>query len=141
MSWHLGRFAAEQDAAVLAAGAGHAFDDRGRDVGFELSGRKIIEEKQRPRTLDQNVVDAVIYEIGTDRVVNAGLERQLELCPDAVRRRDQYRLRHIRKRPGKHPAKAADLGQRPLVKGAAGVFADLRDGEICVVDRDTGVGV
>ena len=85
-SRHLGRFAAEQDAAVLAAGAGHAFDDRGRNVRLEFAGRKIIEKKQRPRTLHQNVVDAVVYKIGADSIVNSGLERQLQLSPDAIRR-------------------------------------------------------
>jgi hypothetical protein len=91
--------------------------------------------------LHQYVVDAMVYQVRSDGVVNAGIERQLQLSPDAVSRSDQYRLRHIRKRPGEHSAKAADLGQCAFVERRACVFADLRHGLVGVVDRDAGIGV
>ena len=126
---HLRRFAAEQNAAVFSARPRHALDDRCRHIGLELSGREVIQKKERACTLDENVVDAVIDQIGTDRVVNAGLKGEFQLGPDAVRRSDEYRLGHIGKRPRKHPAKAADLGQRPLVERASAysrIFATAR---------------
>jgi hypothetical protein len=53
--------------------------------------------------------------------------------PDTIRRRDQYRLGHIRKSPGKHPAKTADLGQRPFIESAAGVLANFCDSTVRVI--------
>ena len=83
----------------------------------------------------------MVDEVGPDRVVDAGFERQLELGPDAVCRSDKYRLGHIRKRTGEHPAKAADLGQCPFIESAAGVLAYLSHGLVRVVDRHARVGI
>ena len=77
--------------------------------GDELSGRNIIEKEQRPRALDQNVVDAMIDQIATDRVVNSGVESDLQFGADAVGGSDQHRLAHIWKRAIKHAAEAANL--------------------------------
>jgi hypothetical protein len=138
---HFGRFATEQDAAVLAARAGHSLDDRCRHVRLELSCRKVIEKKKRPCALDQNIVDAVVHEVGADRVVFAGLECDLELCPDAVGRGYQNRLGHLWKSCGKHPAKRADLGKRPFIKGRACKLAYFCDRAVGVIDRNTRVRV
>ena len=58
--------------------------------GRQSSGRQIVEKEQRPRPLHQDVVDAVIDEIHTDRVVDAGHERHLELGADAVGAGDEH---------------------------------------------------
>ena len=87
---HLGGLAAEQRAAVRPAGAGDAVDDRAATSGDEAAGGEVVEKEERPRALDEDVVDAVVDEILADRVVHAGQERDLELGPDAVRARHQH---------------------------------------------------
>ena len=58
---HLGRLAAQQHAAIFTAAVGHAFDDAGNYLRREFPGRDVVEEEQRPRTLYQNVVDAMVH--------------------------------------------------------------------------------
>src|SRR5436309_3523964 len=50
---HLGGLAAEQRAAVLAAGARQSLDDAHGDVGIETAGRQVIEEEERLRPLHE----------------------------------------------------------------------------------------
>ena len=66
---HLGRLAAEQRAAVLAAASRDPRDDRLEHVGLERAGRDVVEEEQRARALHEDVVDAVVDEVAPDRVV------------------------------------------------------------------------
>ena len=68
---HLGRLAADQRAARLAAGLGRAGDDRGGDLRAHGGGGEVIEEEQRPRALDQDVVDAVVDDVFAQRIHNA----------------------------------------------------------------------
>src|SRR5678815_3154261 len=67
----------------------------------------------------QNVVNAMINEIASDRVVYAGGECDLELRPHSISRSDQHRLLQRRKRAVKHSAKTSDLGKRAFVERAA----------------------
>ncbi len=60
---HLRGLAAEQRAAVFLAGRGDAGDDLLGDIGREPARCEVVEEEQRPRALNQDVVDAVIDEI------------------------------------------------------------------------------
>src|SRR5262245_22901307 len=62
-SWHFRGFAADERASGLLAGAGDAFDDGNDDFGIELARGDVIHKKERPRSLDQYVVDAMIHEI------------------------------------------------------------------------------
>ena len=89
---HLGGLAAEQRAAVLAAAADEAFDDLHRHVRLEPSGREVVEEEQRLRALDEDVVDAVIDQVDANRAVDAGQERHAQLRADAVGARDEHRI-------------------------------------------------
>ena len=50
-----------------------------------------------------------VHKVSANCIVNASLECDLKFCPNAIRRCDEYRLRHLWKSCGKHPAKAADL--------------------------------
>ena len=65
---HLGRLAAEQRAAVLAAAAARALDDLNGDVGDRAARWPGSRGRRAVRALDQDVVDAVIDEIAADRV-------------------------------------------------------------------------
>ena len=57
--------------------------------GIELAGGEIVEEEQRLGALHDEVVDAHGDEIDADRVVDAGLDGDLELGADAVVGGDQ----------------------------------------------------
>ncbi len=93
---HLGRLAAEQRHLVVAAGALNASDDLARDIGIELADGQIVEEEQRLRVEDEDVVHAVVDEIGADRAVASGLRGDQDLRPDAVRGTNENLLRVTR---------------------------------------------
>ena len=99
---HLGRLAAEQRAAVLATSrrdAGdHAFDVR----RLERAERDVVQEEQRQRALNEDVVDAVVDEIMADGVVPAALRSR----PSASSRR--------RRRSRRAPASARRSGTRNI---------------------------
>ena len=137
---HLGGLAAEQRAAVLAAGARHARDDLLGDVGRQPAGRQVVEKEQRPRALHEDVVDAVIDEVGADRVVHAGHERDLELGADAVGAGDEHR---VRRRPveREQPAERSDARQHAGRVGAARERLDAPHGFVAGVDVDARLAV
>ncbi len=81
---HLRGFAADEGAAVGAAGIGEAGDDLFGDFAVEAAGGQVIEEEERRGSLDGNIVDAVVDEVGADGVMDAQMEGELELGSDAV---------------------------------------------------------
>ena len=116
---HLGGFAADQRAAVLAAAARDAGDDLLGDRRRQPPGRQVVEKEQRLGALHQDVVDAVVDQIGADGVVPAGHERDLELGADAVGARDQHRLLVAIAIETEEPAERSDLRQHAGREGAA----------------------
>src|SRR4051795_4866822 len=74
---HLRRLSAKQHCAVIPTSISDSRDYVCHCFGFELAGRNVIEKKQRPRTLDQNVVHTVIDEVSANRIVNACEKRDL----------------------------------------------------------------
>ncbi len=138
---HLGGLAAEQRAAVLAAAAGDARDDLFGDVGRQPPGRQVVEEEQRPRALHQDVVDAVVHEIGADRVVAAGHECDFELRADAVRARDEHRLAKAGGIEREQSAERTDLGQHAGRERRARQGFDASDGFVAGVDVDAGLAI
>ena len=83
----------------------------GLDV--ELAGREVVEEEQRLGALHDDVVDAHRDEVDADRVVDAGLERDLELGADAVGAGDQDRVLEARRLEVEQPAEAAQAAHHP----------------------------
>ncbi len=83
-AWHFSGFAADQRRAGLKAAGGDAGDDGGADLGVELAGRVIVQEKQRLCALHDQIVDAHCDEVDPDRVVNAALDGDFHLGADAV---------------------------------------------------------
>ena len=138
-SGHLGRFAADQGAAVGTASTGDAGDDRGGDAGIQLSHREIVEEEQGPRALHGDIVHAVIHQVFPHRVVPAGEKRDLKLGADAVGRAHQHRAPH----PGQLEARAerANIGQHAAGEGAAGELLDRAYRAIGFVDIDAGIAI
>ena len=138
---HFGGFAADQRAAGLAAALGDRRDDRGGDGVVELSGRVIIEEEQRLGALDDEVVGAHRDEIDADAVVTAGVDRQLELGPDAVIGGDQQGIGVARRLEVEEAAESAELGVGAGPCGRAGERADRLHQRISGVDRHAGIGI
>src|SRR5205807_1098005 len=122
---HLGSFATEQHATIFATAVRDAFDDARDYFRRELSGRNVVEKEERPRALDEDVVDAVIHEIAADRVVNSGRERHFQFRADAICGGNEHRLAQRWKCPVKHSTEAANFGQRPRIEGRAGKLFDL----------------
>ena len=135
---HLRRLAAEQRAPVLAARARHAADDLFGHGGRQAPRREVIEEEERRRTLHEDVVHAVVHEIGTDGVVPVGEKRDLQLRADAVSARHQHRLAEAHAGEAEQPAEGADLRQHARRERAAGEALDAADGFVAGVDGDAG---
>jgi hypothetical protein len=63
----------------------------------------VIKKKERLRSLHKNVVDAVIDQVASDRVVCSGSESDLEFGADSVRGCDQHRPRIFGNAPSNIP--------------------------------------
>ena len=72
--------------------ARHALDDVDRHIGRQAAGREVIEKEERLGALNEDVVDAVVDEIGADRIVPVGHERDAQLRAHAVGARHEHRL-------------------------------------------------
>ena len=93
---HLGRLAADQRAAGLRQPSAMPATIAAPCVRIELAGGEIVEEEQRLGALHDEVVDAHGDEVDADRVVDAGLDGDLELGADAVIGGDQDRVLEAR---------------------------------------------
>ena len=108
MPGHLRGLAADQGAAGLVAARGDAGDHLPRLAWVELAGSEIIQEEQRLGALHHDVVDAHRHQIDADRVVDAGLDRDLQLGADAVGAGDQDRIGEPRRLQVEQRAEAAE---------------------------------
>ena len=128
----------------MLAGFGNAFDNFFGDRAVEFAGSEVIHKEHRRGALHCNVVNAVVYQIGADRVMDVHLEGQLELRADAVHARNQHRIEILRLVHRKQPAEAANfaehaLGERlmrqildALLGPVSLIYVDAR---VCVSDR------
>ena len=137
---HLGGLAADERAAVLAARrARRRSTTCSATSGEQPAGREVVEEEQRLGALDEDVVDAVIDEIGADGVVAAGHERDLQLRADAVGARHEDRLRRYRSRSSRNrPPNDPMSDSTPGVNVAARERPDAPDRFVAGVDVDAG---
>jgi len=141
---HLGGLAADEGAAVGAAGLGEPADDGLNRLAVllpELAGGEVVEEEERRGALYGDVVDAVVDQVGANGVVNAEFEGDLELGADAVGRRDEHRLGELLQVKRKQAAEAADFGEYVLVEGFAREHFDALLGAVAGGDVDAGAGV
>ena len=138
---HLRGFAAEQRAAVLAASTRNTGDDLLRDVRRQTPRRDIVEEEHRLGALDEDVVHAVVHEVGADRIVPARHERHLELGADAVGARHQHRLAVSVAVELKQSAERPDIGQHARGERGFRERLDPADGLVARGDVDAGVAV
>jgi len=96
---------------VRFAATRHAGDDLGRDLGDEVSGGDVIEERKRRSAVYQDVVDGVIDEIFADGVVDPGGSGNQHLRPNTIGGHDEHRLL-VTIRHADHAAEPTDLAAR-----------------------------
>ena len=94
---HLRRLAADQRAAGLRQPSAMPATTARACVDVELAGGEVVEEEQRLGALHHDVVDAHRHQVDADRVVDARLDRDLELGADAVGAGDQHRIAEARR--------------------------------------------
>ena len=81
---HRGCLAADERASRLAASRRDPADDGGRLVGIHRAKREVIEEEERARATDEDIVDAMVDQVGADGLVAIEGEGDLELGADAI---------------------------------------------------------
>src|SRR5579863_932961 len=133
---HFGGFAAEQRALVNATGLRATAHNVGRDRGIQLSHGEVIQKEEWRCVADEDVVDAVIDQIGADRRVPSELGRQHDLRAYSVGRGNECAAGVARH--AKEPRKAADgfelVGVTPLAQHRR----VTRDGLISRTNVDAG---
>ena len=135
---HLRGLAAEQRAAVVLARPRQSVDDLLRDIRRQPAGREVIEKEQRRRALHEDVVDAVIDEIGADRAVLVRHERDLELGADAVGARHEHRLLERGGVELEQAAERSDVRQHAGRERGFREPLDAADGFVARIDVDAG---
>ena len=88
----LGRLAADQRTACLAAAGRDRADQLGHPLGNDMPDRDVVEEGQRLGAAADDVVGAHRDEVDADRVVPVERPGDRGLGPDPVGRGDQQRL-------------------------------------------------
>ena len=110
-------------------------------VDVERAGGEIVEEEERLRALHDEVVHAHRDEVDADRPVLAALDGDLQLCADAVGRRDQDRIAEAGGLQVEERAETAEAAEhaRPRRRGRGRL--DPLDQAVAGVDVDPGVAV
>src|SRR5579871_155271 len=81
---HRRRFAADERAARLTAARRYTLHHGNGLIGVHDAERQIIQEEEWTRAADQNVIDAVRYEVRADRAMAIERKGNLELGADAI---------------------------------------------------------
>ena len=134
-AWHFGSLAANQSAPRLSAAFRDACDYRLGDVVDQLPGRKVIKKKQRLRALNDNVVDAHGNTIDSDRVMDACIYGDFNLCADSICRRDENRVLESRILEVEQGTESADAGDHAAAVG----FTDMRLDPLNQLVRDVNI--
>ncbi len=106
---HLCRLASDQGTTARATSLRKTGQNLIENLRLKAFRADVIEKEERSRAQHRDVVDAVVYEVGADRVVAIHRERDLQLGADAIHARDQHRLAHAGEVRGEEPAEAADF--------------------------------
>ena len=139
---HLGGLAADERAAVLLARLGEAAHDGLEHVRPKRGRREVVQEEERLRAADGDVVDAMVDEILADRIVLANADGDLELGADAVDGGDEHGVaERARRGEVKEPAERADLGQHAGRERLAHGVLDPPDGLFASLDVNSGLFV
>ena len=117
----LGRLAAEQRAAGLAAAVGDALDEVGDAIGVEAADRDVVEEEHGVGAAREHVVDAHGDEIDPRVAQTTGLALEDQLRADAVGAGHEHRIAVAtgRDEPGEATEVAEHAGRAGRGNGAA----------------------
>jgi tRNA (cmo5U34)-methyltransferase len=138
---HLRCFAADQRAAIRAAGVCQAADNLLRYFAIQLPRSEVIQKKEGGCTLDSDVIHAVIHKVCADRVMNPQLKGELELSSHSVSAGDQDWLLVFGRIQLEQAAKAADFTQNILREGALGKIFNALLGAVAARDINAGIGI
>ncbi len=138
---HLGRLAADQRRPCLGAAGGDPADDLRRGIDLQLAGGKIVEEEQRFGALADEVVHAHGHEVDPDAREAPRLDRQPELRPDPVRRRNQHRVRVARGLQVEERAEAAEPRHHPRSRRGRRRRLDAIHQRVARIDVDAGLRI
>jgi hypothetical protein len=136
---HLGRLPADERAAVGLAPAREARDHVVGHVRRQLARGVVVEEEERARAADGDVVHAVVDEVLAHGVVPAGAHGHVQLRAHAVDRRDEHGLPVVGGVQGEKAAEGADVGEDAGGEGAPDERLDAADG--LVAGRDVYAGI
>src|SRR2546423_13867182 len=114
---------------MRAAVGSDPFDDGGDLIDRERGARDVVHESDGPGTMDENIIDAVVNQIFTDRIEAAGRDRHQQLGSYPVGAQDQSRFSHSIGDPD-HPPERTKLASGEGGAGACYQLADPRFGGI-----------
>ena len=138
---HFCRLAADQGTAVVLARLGEPFDDFFGHFRLELARSQIIHKEEGRRSLNGDVVHAVIHQIGAHAVVAIHSTGDLQLGADTVNARYQYRVGPLLFIYGKNAPEGPDVGQHIAIEGLMGEVPDAFFGAIGALDVHPRIGV
>jgi hypothetical protein len=95
-----------------------------------LADGEVVEKEEGSRSLNGNVIDAVVDQIGAHRVVHPHREGYFELGADAIRTRNQNRVRIFADVQAEETAEAANIPKHLLVEGFLGEILDALFGAV-----------
>ena len=131
---HLGGLAADDRDARRSARLGHPAHERAHDRRVEPVGGDVVEERDRGRGEDADVVDAVVDEVATGTLGPAPVDREVELRADAVHARDEQRLaipgRERERTPERSEPGVDEVGARALDELADALLRRFRRVEV-----------
>ena len=138
---HLGRLSADERAPILPARARDAGDNLFRDNRRQPPGGEVIEKEERLCALDEDVVHAVVDEIGPDGVVASRHEGHLQFRSDAIDARDEHRILIPIAVETEQAAERADVREHARRERRSRERPDAADDFVAGVDVDAGVFV
>ena len=136
---HLRRFAADERTARCLAGTRDPFDDCCDLLGDEFPDSEVIEEIERLRSLDENVVDTHGDSVLPNRIVLIEKKGKAELRTDAVCTGDEDRFLVLSGVQGKETAKTAEVTEDFRTVCCAHAVLDELYRIIARIDIDAGI--
>ena len=129
-----------QGATGRLAAVGDAGDHLLGDAHLELPRGEVVEEEQRLRPADDEVVDVHGHQVDADGVVASGEKSELQLRAHAVGARHQQGFA-VTGGEGAQTREATEIGHDLGTHGAANVPLDAFHERVARVDVDTGVAI
>src|SRR4029077_17074043 len=139
--WHLGGFPTAQGAAGLTTALGDPLE-HGRSLGDgKFSRREIIQEEQRLRPADHNVVHAHGHQIDPDGIVTIREEGDLQFRPDSISAGDKDWFGIAMGLQSKQSAEPAKVRQDFRTERGPHQWGNPVDELVACIDIDSGITI